>query len=80
MTGRVERLSAAPCTAPSPGEKPSGDRDSSASTAAIPPDSHRSRSIGSSQHPVARMEMPRGPVRRTTPRTTSNQEWKTVAA
>ena len=30
--------------------------------------------------PVARRETPRRPVRRSTPRTTSSQEWNTVAA
>src|SRR3712207_9268950 len=46
----------------------------------ISPASHASCSAGSSHAPVARIDNPRGPVRRITPRITSSQEWKTVAA
>ena len=49
-------------------------------TASRPPARHASHNGVSSHAPVARSEMPRGPVRRTTPRTSSIQEWKTVAA
>ena len=45
-----------------------------------PPCFQASYSAVSSQHPVARSETPRGPVRRSSPRTTSSQEWNTVAA
>src|SRR3712207_7288278 len=44
----------------------------------ISPASHASCSAGSSHAPVARIDTPRGPVRRITPRITSSQEWKTV--
>jgi hypothetical protein len=77
MTGRLERLAAAPCTASS--LTPAGAAIS-CSTAGIPPNSHASRMAGSSQQPVARSDTPRGPVRRTNPRMTSNHEWKTVDA
>ncbi len=36
--------------------------------------------MGSSHAPVARSDTPRGPVRRSTPRTSSSQELNTVAA
>ena len=46
-----------------------------------PPRSATGRASPDSSHaPVARSDTPRGPVRRTTPRTSSSQEWKTVAA
>ncbi len=52
----------------------------SASTTATPPRRHASCTTPSSHAPVARIEIPRGPVRRTTPRTRSSHEPNTVAA
>ena len=58
----------------------SGTRSISASAASTPPVLHRSASRPRSQAPVARREMPRRPVRRTTPRTTSSHDPNTVEA
>ena len=78
ITGRVDRLSAAPSVACS--VKPGGAAAIAALTAAMPWVSQSSRRTGSSQQPSASRETPRGPVRRTVPRITSSQEWNTVAA
>src|SRR5919107_1207362 len=81
-TGRLARLSAAPRTAPSLTEvpKPSGTVAMKSATASRPPSCQIPCNVGSSQQPVARSETPCRPVRRSTPRTTSSQEWNTVAA
>jgi hypothetical protein len=77
MTGREPCEAAAPviaCSVYSPSVA------ISSATAASPPASHASCSAGSSHAPVARIEIPRGPVRRSTPRITSSHEWNTVDA
>ena len=81
MTGRVLWLSAAPAMASSlAAGKPSGTVAMNSRTACIPSACHSAWSSGSSQQPVARKDTPRRPVRRSSPRTISSQEWNTVAA
>jgi error-prone DNA polymerase len=70
-------LAAAPCTAASVTR---AGACMSSHTASSPPLSQASCSTGNSQQPTACMDTPRGPVRRTSPCTTSSQEWKTVVA
>ena len=77
MTGRLDRLAAAPGTAAS---VTSAGVAISAQTASRPPSSQAVCRAGSSQQPTACIDTPRGPVRRTSPWTTSSQEWKTVVA
>ena len=79
MTGRLDRLAAAPWTAASvaaPADGPS----ITCHTASSPPACHAACRTGSSHAPSASIETPRGPVRRTCPRMTSNQEWNSVEA
>ncbi len=77
MTGRLDRLAAAPWTAAS---VTSTGVAISSHTASRPPDCQAECRTGSSQQPTACIDTPRGPVRRTSPCTTSSQEWKTVVA
>ena len=77
MTGRLDRLAAAPWTAAS---VTSAGAAMSCHTASSPPSCQAACSAGSSQQPTACIDTPRGPVRRTSPCTTSSQEWKTVVA
>ena len=61
ITGRLDRLSAAPATAstvPTPAN-PSGTTAICSRTASIPDRCHSEESTGSSQQPVARSETPR---------------------
>ena len=60
--------------------KPAGTWAISSCTAWRPCSFQQVHSTGSSHAPVARSDTPRGPVRRSTPRTSSSQEWNTVAA
>ena len=77
----------AAATAPVPGGSTAG-RAATAPPARRRPARERRRPLPprarpctpSSQQPVARIETPRGPVRRTSPRTSSSQEENTVAA
>ena len=70
-----------PAPPPPPGPRPRRRRSRGR---ARPPGAHRRatrpRARRAPRRPVARTEIPRGPVRRTTPRTSRSQEWKIVAA
>ena len=57
-----------------------GDDSSIPAIASRPPADHSSCTWPRSQAPVARRETPRGPVRRSSPRTSRSQEPKTVEA
>jgi len=77
MTGRLERLAAAPWTASS---VTTDGASISGHTTSRPPCCQAECSTGSSHAPRASIEIPRGPVRRTWPLMTSSQEWNRVLA